>query len=208
MKYRFRLFDSPYDVDEDLLFLHSLYADFDAKVEAFSREADIRCSFGCGRCCDEHEPGITHLEGLYAAHWIAAVKPHLAARFDRLDSRGGCIFFSPGKPLHCMIYPARPLLCRAFGYSGVTDKQGKRVYRSCRYMPEIKKLEGNYIPLMTLAGTELTCRQDARNNGPVSVVVAQAWQKLQLRLRYTNSTTEISGTPIALPGDGSPELLP
>lgn len=187
MKYRFRLFDSPYEVDPELLFLHSLYAAFDAKIEGFSREYDIRCAFGCGRCCEEHEPEITPLEGLYAAHWITAVKPHLAAHFERLDARDRCIFYDGASPLHCMIYPARPLLCRAFGYSGTTDKNSRPVYRSCRYMPDRKELTGDFIPLMTEAGTELVCRQLSPESRPVSEAVAEAWRKLQLRLRYSNS---------------------
>ena len=187
MKYRFPLFDSPYEIDPDLLFLHSLYAEFDTRIEAFSREKDIRCSFGCGKCCGEHEPHISSLEGLYAAHWVSAVEPSLAIHFERLESRTHCIFFSETNPLHCLIYPARPLLCRAFGYSGTTDKTGSVVYRSCRHMPEKKELKGDGIPLMTSYGRELLCRQATPDTLPVSESVAGAWHKLQLILRYTNA---------------------
>ncbi|MBN2051867.1 MAG: YkgJ family cysteine cluster protein, partial [Spirochaetales bacterium] len=172
--------------DPDLLFLHSLYADFDTKIERFSREKDIRCPYGCGRCCEEYEPEITPLEALYAAHWISAVKPILAVHFERLASREHCIFYNETDPLHCMIYPARPLLCRAFAYSGTLDKNGAAVYRSCRYMPEKRELREADIPLMTHAGREISFRQGSPQPRPVSEAVAEAWLKLQLALRYSN----------------------
>lgn len=77
------------------------------------------------------------LEGFAVAAYVARVRPQAAALLDEPTSEEpkGCIFADPDGALHCTVYPARPLECRLFAFSGARDKSGSPVFRLCRHMP-------------------------------------------------------------------------
>ncbi|HWP68583.1 MAG TPA: hypothetical protein VN437_04715, partial [Rectinemataceae bacterium] len=53
-----------------------------------------------------------------------------------------CPFWDPEKPgQNCMVYPARPLICRLFGFCSITDKNGEAAFSLCRQMLSLSGTE-------------------------------------------------------------------
>lgn len=100
----------------------------------------IVCPQGCGLCCEPFVPDITAAEAAFAASWIIANKPELAAEVASWEANGGpdappCPFYRRSTPeAHCSIYPARFLVCRLFYASAVRDKEGRAAFRPCAHM--------------------------------------------------------------------------
>ncbi len=110
------------------------------------------CPDGCGNCCVDFEPDVTEGEAIYLAWWLLRNKPETAqaiANGTYISPRGenpsGCILFEPDSPFHCTVYDGRCLICRIFGFSGDTGKDGKKRWKPCKFIPEdllkAKKLE-------------------------------------------------------------------
>jgi uncharacterized protein len=123
----------------------AIYARIERDQEAFSasaaaRDNPLRCPPGCGSCCEPFVPDILPAEAAYAAAWIIDRDPALATEIagwgaDR-PAAPPCPFLriaEEGK--RCGIYPARFLICRLFGVSGVRDKEGRAAFRPCAHMP-------------------------------------------------------------------------
>ncbi len=153
------------------------YTEFDRSIEDFTREIGVRCPEGCGVCCTgTYEPEVTSVEAEYAARYILDVRKDLEQRFTLLEDRSYCIFYDESTPLHCMIYEARPIICRGFGFSGYTDKNGKFIYRPCRHMvfTPLEKTETG--PLLSAYQSQYLL--EYRHKQPISEAIAAAWQKL------------------------------
>ncbi len=77
--------------------------------------------------------GILPAEALFALTYAEA---H-GVETGTLGSRpaGRCPLYRPDVDAHCPIYPARPLVCRLFGFSALPDKRGELVYTPCEHMP-------------------------------------------------------------------------
>jgi hypothetical protein len=50
-----------------------------------------------------------------------------------------CPLYDPAEPHHCRVYPARPLICRLFGFSGVRGKDGRPLFRPCPHARPIQR---------------------------------------------------------------------
>lgn len=170
-------------IRNSLLFTENIYRIFDNKAAAFAAENKISCPQGCGQCCRDFEPEISSLEALYIAAWIIRSGAKLSGQFNILRERKNCIFYDDNSEYHCMIYPARPLLCRAFAFSGIRDKYGIHKYRSCKYMGDKREFSGADIPDMTEEGNALRfySGQDEKPV-PLSVAAEKAWEKLSFFL--------------------------
>lgn len=167
--------------NEVLGYMTRRYRELDQEVDAFMSVCGSACPSGCGICCtSEYEPEVTPEEGEYAARYIITSRRDLESRFDHMDNRRYCIFYDEQNPLHCMIYPARPVICRGFGFCGYTSKSGSFVYRPCRYMhrtadllvPVIGPVLSNYHFQYACSGYTL----------PISEAIFQGWQKLRYRM--------------------------
>jgi Fe-S-cluster containining protein len=122
-----------------------IYTRIERDQESFSasaaaRDAPLRCPPGCGSCCEPFVPDILPAEAAYAAAWIIDRDPALASEIaaweEERPSAPPCPFLrisEEGK--RCGIYPARFLICRLFGFSGVRDKEGRAAFRPCAHMP-------------------------------------------------------------------------
>lgn len=110
----------------------------------------IACPERCGTCCIHFIPDVTPLEAERLALYLLVEKPeliqHFLARADvAAQSKAeeklsqACPFWNPDKPgENCMVYPARALVCRLFGYCAVTDKVGNPSFALCDMMPSLK----------------------------------------------------------------------
>ncbi len=162
---------------EQLLVISRWYEKFEQESSEFSKEAGIRCPDGCGLCCiASYEPEVTLPEGLYAAWYILEQRRELEKRFSLLEGRSCCIFYDEHTPFHCTIYPARPLICRGFGFSGYTDKHGEFSYRPCRHM------RSEEISREAKSGPVLSSFQAQVSFGsayyPISDAIFHGWEKL------------------------------
>jgi Fe-S-cluster containining protein len=116
----------------------------------------IACPEGCGSCCESFVPDILPVEAGYIADWLLRSRPGLAAAVLEWDADG--LRSSPACPFHepdrrgggCGVYPARPLVCRLFGYASVRDREGAASYSLCKMMPS---REGR----RSWSGEELEC---------------------------------------------------
>ncbi len=177
------LLDISAKTGEEISLIHDLYISIDNRMRHFAAEYGIKCPAGCGKCCEKYEPEISQSEAVFAAAWIIKNNPSLSSLFPAIPERKNCIFYNRDNPEHCMIYEARPLLCRAFAFSGLQDKHGKRRYKSCTFMEEKKELAGDFIPLMTREGTRIIFEStESDKPAPLSVAIEKAWQKLSFIL--------------------------
>ena len=173
-------------INKELIFVNQLYNRLDLRTHLFASEYGITCPSGCGSCCQNYEPEISSAEANYAAAWIIKSNAGLSSLFKNISERKTCIFFNPQSPDHCMIYNARPLMCRAFGFSGVKDKYGNHKYKTCGLMEVKKNLTGSYIPIMAEEGiTLLNNCTGMEETLPVSEAVDKAWQKLSFLILFS-----------------------
>jgi hypothetical protein len=115
-----------------LLALEALYADLADRQAGFQAAGLYRCPPGCGRCSATFEPDVLPVEAvlveLYAqAHSVKTDAPP-AAPAPR------CPLYREDSNRHCPVYPARPLVCRLFGFSALPDKTGALLYTPCEHM--------------------------------------------------------------------------
>jgi len=108
---------------------------------AAHRGKALACPSGCGTCCEVFVPDVLPAEAAFIALWLLEYEPGLAAEAAAWGELG--ISGMPPCPLlghspegaRCAIYPARPLVCRLFGFAGVRDKEGRACFRPCAGLP-------------------------------------------------------------------------
>jgi Fe-S-cluster containining protein len=154
-------------IQKDLEKLFQLYSEAGDKLASFQSECGFSCPQGCGVCCENFEPDVIPQEADFAAVYLIYEKPSLMTLVDRSYTEKQCLFYDPENPDHCTIYPARPLICRLFAFSSVTDKKGDEVFSLCARMPVKEKSHfdaddlGKFFtvrpPVMTEFGARLSC---------------------------------------------------
>jgi Fe-S-cluster containining protein len=116
-------------------------AQAESRAAIAARGAALACPEDCGSCCEGFVPDILPIEARYLAAWLLRFSPELAARaIDWSDAVIGmappCPFYEAARPDgHCVVYPARPLICRLFGFAALRDREGIESYSLCRRMP-------------------------------------------------------------------------
>lgn len=130
------------------------------------------------------------LEGIAVAAYVAQARPQAAAPLEdpAAAEPPGCIFADPDSALHCTVYPARPLECRLFAFSGARDKSGSPVFRLCRHMPgpEPRSMDaatmlrrwGVIPPLMSDWGTRVESLAAGQQRAPLREQARSAWSTL------------------------------
>ena len=122
--------------------LRSVFERFDREVTQFTGAACLSCPLGCGDCCDHANPEVTLAEAENIERYVRAEAPELIDHIRSATSdigRESCVFYDPDRDFHCMVYPARPLICRAFGYSAYSDRSGNKLFAVCPSMPISEK---------------------------------------------------------------------
>lgn len=144
--------------------LEAIYASIESDRTVFMdtlRESgtEFGCPSLCGTCCLGFTPDLTRVEASYMASWILT-EVHGPASGEDLEALasalgktchnssvpGTCPFYDPSRPgKNCTVYPARPLICRLFGYSGNKNREGKTILSFCRYMPNARTTMGSVL---------------------------------------------------------------
>ena len=120
--------------------VEAVYDRLDREALYFKANSGLKCTAGCSSCCNYKNIKASVLELLPLAwhlymndqhHEVLQLldqKPSFCVnyRYIKTDERmGGCLY-----------YDQRPLICRLFGNSGVTVKQGLIAIYTCRIMKE------------------------------------------------------------------------
>ncbi|MCQ2590674.1 MAG: YkgJ family cysteine cluster protein [Treponema sp.] len=97
------------------------------------------CPEGCGSCCHNFEPDLLDCEASYMAAWIIQNQPEVAEKIVEgtfpFENGKTCPFHDFENPYHCSIYEGRPFICRMFGGCGNKDKEGRVVWKPCKFYP-------------------------------------------------------------------------
>ena len=130
--------------------LTEIYERFDRQAAAFAEPACLSCPVGCGDCCENADVEVTRSEADLIARYVKKQKPDIEDRLREAISdpkRSDCIFYDRANDKHCMVYPVRPLTCRAFGYSTYSRTPGRSLFPICPSMPIAKT--GSVIPVLS-----------------------------------------------------------
>ncbi len=124
--------------------IRSIYQKLEKNQQKFCGIFDIHCSDECdGTCCRHFTPDITENEALFLAYGlIKEGKDDLTLELMRVREQTDeyCPLFIEDSEFHCSVYKWRPLICRLFGASAVSDKTGQPVFRKCKWNPDGKDL--------------------------------------------------------------------
>lgn len=120
-----------------------LYSRLDAEIASFVSATGLGCVAACGRCCTKPDIEATILEFLpfaYHAHKAGvAVDIWEQLKIQNTENPDQlCTLFSPilvgdGRGF-CSDYAYRGMICRLFGYSTRTTKDGTRAHLACNTM--------------------------------------------------------------------------
>lgn len=173
-----------------LLSLYELYHDVDQAIARWQEASGLGCPSGCGKCCRRYEPTVLPLEAMAVAAWIRKARPASIPVLEgpRVAPEGRCPFYDDDNPLHCTVYPSRPLECRLFAFSAVRTKHGVPTFRLCRDMPGpeprtapvslLVERYGASPPLMGDASARLVTLDDGTPR-PLGAQAAEAWRTLR-----------------------------
>ena len=120
-----------------------------ADIDSFTGNTCIGCPSSCGSCCERFMPDITEAEAtLVAAEILMKENPMKFKR--RLENAKGkttgpCPLYDFDNDHHCMVYEARPLICRLFANSCFPDKNGKPSFRSCHLNSGFRGISDNSL---------------------------------------------------------------
>ncbi len=162
------------ELEEKIQAVKAVFDVLDAEIALFQENTKLGCKSGCGECCKKPTIEATILEFLPLAFHLH--KENLVDVFlDKIKNKnildntnnevmndGICVLFAPflpnGKTGYCTIYEHRGLICRLFGFSATTDKNGQKLLATCRIIKENYKEDyekavesiknGAFIPLI------------------------------------------------------------
>ncbi|HWR11081.1 MAG TPA: YkgJ family cysteine cluster protein [Rectinemataceae bacterium] len=197
--------------------LDMVYARVERAQTAFRETAmrhgsPISCPSLCGTCCLHFVPDAMPIEADRLAHFILTEKremvDHFMARREKAEAiDAACPFWNPDTPgRNCMVYPARPLICRLFGFCSVLDKCGEPAFALCRQMPDIagsdkrrfvgaatmERLFGAIPPLMLDFSRAIAALDpsDAGERTTIDQALPRALSRVSLVLRLAAASSE------------------
>jgi len=174
--------------------VEQLFAELDVSMSRFRDASGLRCIDGCGECCKKKNIEATVLEFLpLAAHlWKNGKALSVLEKLENKYVSDTCVFFLNDR---CSVYPFRGLICRLFGFSFVTGKDGKKKLSTCVIIKEkspgqVDKAglladDGFEVPVMTDFSSRLIGidPEMGRRFFPINHAIRAAIEKLGLSLR-------------------------
>ena len=136
--------------EEILQQMQKLYTKIADVQSEWYKKSGFTCPQGCGECCRNFEHDLLDCEALYMAVWLIANQSEVANKILEGDfpfpQNKGCPFWDESKEYHCTIYGGRPFICRFFGACGSKNKEGKLVFKPCKFYPT-EHLQAHQPPL-------------------------------------------------------------
>lgn len=184
--------------------LKELYADLESRIAVFSRRAGLACPEGCGTCCQTFVPEISAPEAdLIAGHILSTSGPLTADSWLEGELPGACPFYRVvGDPYHCGIYPARPLICRLFGFAGNRGKDGSARFRPCRHMAVELPADLEIDLLMEPFGLMLESLTPGGFRETIGTAVRSSLERMLLNKRMRASEGELMSSFPSVPTAG------
>lgn len=147
-----------------------VYTRLDKEIEKMQKSSGLHCLSGCGECCKKPDIECTPLEFLpLALELYDEGKAEEAWEELQGKKKDLCYVFRPHITNFgglCNAYPNRGLICRLFGFTARTNKEGQRELVTCKLIKEqqaeafnhvVAELkEGKKIPVMSQYYTRLT----------------------------------------------------
>ncbi|MFC0875559.1 hypothetical protein ACE01N_03145 [Saccharicrinis sp. FJH2] len=132
-----------------VLAVRKVFAEADKVVVSYRKSSHIFCELNCYSCCTKPDIQATVLEFLPLAYDLYK-KGEAETFYDELQNNGFntiCKLLVPfavngGEIKGCSNYKYRGLICRMFGYSGFSNKNGEIQLSTCKI---IKEGQGNKI---------------------------------------------------------------
>lgn len=182
-------------------FLFKLYQKLDNDIAAFQKSSGLKCREGCGQCCENPKVTTSILELLPVAFhlWQNNKAQTWLDEGKTKNSSGACVFYKTDSRKtgmgRCSIYRFRPLICRLFGFSAMSDKHGKKQLLTCpiikeSYAEQIRTIENNLdqnnlIPKTTDYTMQVqTLDSSLSQELPINEAIHRALEKVGLIFQY------------------------
>jgi Fe-S-cluster containining protein len=115
-----------------------LFQELDDEIVKFSTESGLACKPGCGECCTYPKIHATILEFIPFAYKMV-IQDKAFVLLEALKSNDAassfCVIYNPlrmgASHGHCSDYENRGLICRLFGYSANSNKDGTHSMITC-----------------------------------------------------------------------------
>ncbi len=203
---RFRLPGSC--LERALTDLEAIYRKADRDTTRWRERGGFACPPGCGTCCERWDPEVLPAEADYLAAWLLRREPGLVSALresagppppDPGPGRSRCPFYDPAADLHCRVYPARPLVCRLFGFAGLTGRRGETVFPGC---PRARPAPGGpFPPLMAETGSLLAALGGAAARPrPLRAAARDALERIGLLERLAAADAGVKDGAVRPPG--------
>lgn len=123
--------------EEILKQMEKVYSNITNQQAVWYEKSRFVCAEGCGSCCHDFEPDLLECEALYMAAWLLENQPEVAEKIIQgkypFENGKTCPFHNFENKYHCSIYNGRPSICRLFGACGNRGKDGKIVWKPCKF---------------------------------------------------------------------------
>ena len=175
----------------------SIYQTLDEHQARFHSKFGVKCINGCGSCCEHYVPFLTEAEALVAAYVVLRDdrEEDVMTRINSFSEESGvCPLYNKDGEYHCSLYEGRSMVCRLFGLSVSQDKEGKMVWKPCRWkggegeVLDRKALEENKedVPVMSHYGEKLEECGEVDGELLDSAIPKAIW-KIKMILQMTES---------------------
>lgn len=175
--------------EEILAQTQKLYSSIADTQTQWYKETGFTCPQGCGECCRNFEPDLLDCEALYMAAWLIENQSEVADKILEgnfpFPENKGCPFWDEQKEYHCTIYDGRPFICRFFGACGSKNKEGRPVFKPCKFYPA-QLLQAHKPPLSHRQYSEKEILEIFGTLPPVTTDIMEA----AVSLNPDNQTTE------------------
>jgi Fe-S-cluster containining protein len=195
-------------VREALEALHAVYADVETVTSRFSLQSGVSCPSSCGGiCCRNFEPDVMEAEALYLAAWLIESGSEGVARLPGAEGGiadappdappGRCPFWDEEGGGVCLVYPARGLICRLFGFSAVRGARGEKSFGLCFAMDrgeedlprQWREGKGDFFeiadpPVMADYGSRVAAISPGGGREGIGYATARAFNKLSMVLSF------------------------
>lgn len=147
-----------------------VYERLDNEIGKMQKESGLHCLAGCGECCKKPDIESTPLEFLpLALQLYDEGRAEIALEEIKQKKDSLCYVFRPHLTNFgglCNEYPNRGLICRLFGFTARTNKEGESELVTCKFIKEQQKdaynqvvselKTGKKIPIMSNYYTRLS----------------------------------------------------
>ncbi|MDN4165367.1 YkgJ family cysteine cluster protein [Cytophagales bacterium LB-30] len=118
--------------------MEKVFLELEQEITQFQQDSGLHCLKGCGECCKKPDIEATIIEFLpFAYHLFKEGK--VDAFMEKLEANPSdsiCLNFQPFITSEmqggCTSYRDRGLICRVFGFSASTDKNGLPQLATCK----------------------------------------------------------------------------